>query len=66
MNDLATTLQSLTGSAADVASLFTGRPRQPTQPAQPAQPGGGLPKWLLPAGLGLAALLVVGMILSRR
>lgn len=65
MNDLANTLSSLTSSAADVASLFTGKPAKPTKPTQPTQPGSGLPKWLLPAGLALAAVLVVVMLLRK-
>lgn len=65
--DLGNVLNTLTNSAADVATLVRGgTPTRPAQPAQPAAIGGGLPKWLLPAGIGLAAVLLVGMVLSRR
>lgn len=60
------TVNKLAGSAAGLSQLFTGKPAKPAQPEQPAQPGSsGLPKWLIPAGIGVAALVLI-LVLVRR
>ena len=61
MEDFTSTLDSLTNSATDIFSLIKG----PKAPKAPAAPTGGVPKWILPAGIGAAVLVVVLLLINR-
>lgn len=49
-------------AGANLVNAFNGNNNQPAQPYTPPPPANTTPKWVLPVGIGVVILLIIGLL----